>query len=94
MSIEQNKLQLEKFAVDKVIAEWRKGKKDGKTKNIRLGQFFWDKFKLDRITDRNQLIARLFVKDSKGKKSYINRLLYELDDDQAIQGINQLFKLN
>ena len=58
MAIESGKLQLEKYKFDRFMAAFKKGKFGAQ----RLGQAFYDHFKLDRLQDQAQL-KNLYAKD-------------------------------
>lgn len=69
MAIEKGKLQLEKHKYDRFLKDF----KDGKFGNQRLGQAFYDFFRLDRLTDQEQL-KNLYAKDGDQAKNLINEI--------------------
>lgn len=58
MAIETGKLQLEKYKFDRFMNDFKKGKFKGQ----RLGQAFYDHFRLERLADQRQL-NNLYAKD-------------------------------
>lgn len=69
MAIEKGKLQLEKYKYDKFMKEFTKGKFGAQ----RLGQAFYDYFKLDRLDDQTQL-KNLYSKDGDQAKNLIREI--------------------
>ena len=69
MAIEQQKPSIEKYAYQKFMDSFKKGQLGTQ----RLGQAFYDHFKLHKLMDQTQL-KNLYSKDGEEAKSFIREV--------------------